>query len=365
MIAALLPAIAFALLVPLPLSAELLPHHADPPPPTPPAWHHYELFNFHIDDDAFPVELAYVGPLPPDMDARAVEEAIDRAAHAWNEIPCSFAAFTSLGVVNHADALDDDVIPISLVDSFESDPPSIARTQFLEFPPPAGTSIGLNRDDYRWVDQPRWDAVDPSTGLPQVAMDAVLAHELGHVLGLDHTLEHQAATMAARYLPDGSQIALSADDKLGACSLYPQGGDECSADGDCPPGAPCVDGPQGALCDIYLAPAGAYCAVDLLHCPQNCQIINDLTGTGYCTRPCDDDTPCPEDMRCGDDQQCLLGTGASAPQPSGCRAVTSRPPPGPLVLAALALLLIASRRTPTTRQNFAQTHLAGIHQKTP
>ncbi len=335
-----------------PLAADLRPHTDSASPHLTPSWHHYEFFNFRVEDDSFPLQIAYVGALPDEMDAPSVEESVSSAIQAWNQVPCSYAEFEWIGIHAQADDLPDSAIPISLVDSFGDNPPTIARTQFLDFPPPDGTSILLNGDDYRWHHDPPWNAGLPEQDPPIIAMDAAVAHELGHVIGLDHTQAHRAATMAANYLFDASQRTLSADDKLGACELYSTEGDECSTDGDCPPGADCVSGPDGSVCDIYLAPPGAYCAADLLHCPHTCHIINDITATGYCSQACHHSDQCPATMRCDDGLQlCRLDTGAQSSTTTGCHSTPSHPS---LPMVLFSLLLIATRWTPASLRSFAQ-----------
>jgi hypothetical protein len=52
-------------------------------------------------------------------------------------------------------------------------------------------------------------------------LESVLTHEVGHLIGLDHTPDY-AATMYAGYEPGSmEQRSLEADDILGACTAYP------------------------------------------------------------------------------------------------------------------------------------------------
>ncbi len=52
-------------------------------------------------------------------------------------------------------------------------------------------------------------------------LDSVLTHEIGHLLGLGHTLDVEA-TMAAGYVPGSTELrSLAEDDKAGICAIYP------------------------------------------------------------------------------------------------------------------------------------------------
>ena len=102
-------------------------------------------------------------------------------------------------------------------------------------------------------------------GVPQANgekdFQAVLTHELGHVLGLDHT-EVAGSSMKYPYADDLAWRTLGCDDTAGVCDLYTRGDASCSDSAYCPCGHPCVDGvcegldfdPEAGECWSWFAP---------------------------------------------------------------------------------------------------------------
>ena len=80
-------------------------------------------------------------------------------------------------------------------------------------------------------------------------LESVLTHEVGHFIGLDHTLDF-SATMYAGYEPGTTeQRTLEEDDILGACEVYPpERQATCSADPSGGLGYEC-DGVEGEAAD--------------------------------------------------------------------------------------------------------------------
>lgn len=307
--------------------------------------HHFEIFvGYEIPGDAFPISLVFVGDPVSDLDHNDVGRAIKEAAEAWNQVPCSFAEFQWSGHRASLDDVDDEEFPIYF-DAFPEDLEEVlAWTALPVSTPPQGMWTAINADSYQWsLDPHPFQRLDPPER-PIVSLSAVLAHEFGHILGLAHTTEHNAATMAAHYLSDGSQTVLSADDKLGACHLYPRQGSECDLHTDCPGGAACVDGPHGAVCEIPMAEIGEYCAYDALHCRHFCQIENEETGTGYCSADCESDDDCAEHYPCrlGNDDEGASCLFDPQPRPSGGGCSTTGRSPL-LFWVALVVILVAIR----------------------
>ncbi len=334
------------LLLPSTLLAELLPPADRPDPSQPLSWPslHYEFMGFQLPEDAFPLSLVFVGDPVDELTADDVQMVIEEAAGVWNDVPCSYARLQWGGFRDSLDEVSDDELPVYFRTGTGELADRIAWTVLSPGTGPQGMSVVLNHPRYRWElqaspFQPRDDQRFT------VDFTAVLAHELGHVLGLAHTFAHNVATMSPNYLPDGSQKVLSADDKLGLCQLYPASGDECQTDSQCP-GAACVAEEHGAVCDIPFGAIGEYCGLDLSHCADYCHFDDPEIGSGYCSTTCGDDGDCPEHLACETPPNfttsvCLFAP-VSSPQTEGCTSTNQKPPPSliiiTLVLSSAAVL---------------------------
>lgn len=318
------------------------PRDTEAPPPfcSTPSPVHFELFGYEIPRQAFPLQLVVVGDLPQKLSEDDVREAVERAVDAWNEVPCSYAALEWAGRVDSSAQVDDREIPVRFERLGDDRADTLAAATLPTGAPPEGMELIVNTA-FEWTMHPEPFANADRPDSERIHLPTVFAHEFGHLLGLAHTDVHSAATMAPRYLDDGSQLELSADDKLGVCELYPAEGSECETDDDCPPGDPCVRTQRTAVCDIYVAEPGEFCALDLQHCADHCRIDHQPTGTGYCSKPCDDHRECPEHFRCLTEQgrdidaSCQFDPDAR-PEPRGCS--TSGAPTAPLALVVIALV---------------------------
>lgn len=310
----------------------------------------YEFMGFQIPKEAFPLSVVLAGDVPDELTKEEVEIAAERAIGAWNDVPCSYARLKWDGTRQSIDDVAEDEIALRFTDEFDDIPETIATFTWPHPAPPLGMDIFINTLTYDWAIEPQPLPDFYHAERPTVVLSAALAHEFGHALGLDHTDVHNAATMAARYLVDGSQQELSADDKFGLCELYPAPGSECLLDTHCPPSAPCVFGDHGHVCDIPLADVGDYCGYELQHCPDFCRIENQHTGTGFCSVICTDDSDCPDHYLCDDfdDISHCRPDPASPPRSEGCSSLDHRPTA--LILSILALFgLLATRQAITTR----------------
>lgn len=168
-----------------------------------------------------------------------------------------------------------------------------------------GTDVELN-------DSSTWWGRGGSVG---VDVRTVVAHEVGHVLGLGHCEENGTcrpgeALMFGGYL--GPQPGPAEDDDEGLCALYPEpavglgaacGSDAACAEGLCAPaGGPGRCAPScGGGCPSGQSCIGAVCAGDADPC-QGCSLDRDcgldaLCVAGRCRPRCG--TGCPDGTICG------------------------------------------------------------------
>ncbi len=65
-------------------------------------------------------------------------------------------------------------------------------------------------------------------------LQSVITHELGHVLGLDHSADPHATMYYGVHHGVVYGRTISADDRGGVCYLYPKSATACTTDADCP-----------------------------------------------------------------------------------------------------------------------------------
>ncbi|MBA2663269.1 MAG: matrixin family metalloprotease [Bradymonadaceae bacterium] len=315
------------------------------------AWEHWDPHG--LDAARFPLQVVFVGAPPDSLSEAEVVAALSASIEAWNDVACSYAALHYAGRRERLDTIGEGEISVFFADAslWSSWPkPPIASAHL-------GTHIALNGETFDWQSspQPYYKFHERDAGLKsRIDLQSALTHELGHVLGLEHTLDDNTATMVASYLRDGGQSRLAADDKFGLCHLYPSTPsiDECQRDAQCGDGGRCVSDETFRVCQKPQGRVGDHCALDLLHCPGTCLMSSSATGTGYCTTPCSEQSQCPSYFGCevaGEKSLCKL-TGVGFEQPSrGCAVAVARPASlslggGVLALGLAAALLVVRRR---------------------
>lgn len=291
----------------------------------------------------------------PDTEADVLAR-IAEAAALWEAVPCADVRFEFAGTTEARFAEDGQNVIYWVNDVWqEATPNAAAATLWLNQVDPGApleVDLALNNVDFDWVvgggDALVSDVVDPVS---------VIAHELGHWLGLAHASD-QFATMYQAMLPNAVQATLEADDKWGACNVYPTGVNECATDDDCGPTRRCDASGGPAVCTDRHAPTGDSCSKDDLNCAGMCFIslyecsslcaFQNVSYTqGYCAPLCVD-APCPPGWVCTDLEQvgskvCLQQAAAadandttpatidplpamdSSMQHGGCGAVTVSP----------------------------------------
>lgn len=114
-----------------------------------------------------------------------------------------------------------------------------------------------------------------------VDLQSVATHEVGHLLGLDHS-NISRATMYYAYTGGTSARQLHDDDIQGVCALYPRVC-SCTQDSQCPGQEQCIDG----QCEKVPCTADSQCADDLVCRNGDCVVP-----------PCDSNSDCAPGFQC-------------------------------------------------------------------
>lgn len=250
---------------------------------------------------AQPVTIAFAGE-PPLPDARAL---LDVAARSWSVPSCTAARF----VVEADRASGAGENGVNDVIVHRTDWPAMFATgsaghtvlytlgdKIVE------ADIHLNARDFTFT---------IGAAPPAIDLQAILTHELGHVLGIGHS-EIARATMSSGLLSGIAARSLEKDDLDAVCAMYP--GMSSGVCSDCPAGFSCV----GFTCE---RPGEA--AVNAAACApatevRRCEGAGDIarciaTSAGErCARPCPPD--CGIGLVCvtiGVDDSVCLPTGAT------------------------------------------------------
>jgi matrixin len=161
------------------------------------------------------------------VSADTVLHAIDEAVAQWARPDCTDIRFEARGLVDQDDMTTNKVVFLESW-QYASDAVALTRTTY-------GTEDGLIRGGTIDVNEERWFFADASLGcndshaMPTYDLQAVLTHEAGHLIGLDHTqpenyMKKPSPTMA----PDVAECEMDKreikpDDINGLCVLYPKG----------------------------------------------------------------------------------------------------------------------------------------------
>ncbi len=261
------------------------------------------------------IELVFLGSPPDGLSTGEVLDAMERAASAWTDVTCAYIE-VGVGGIGRAESLAEGEVPVVFVDPAEQPVCLQSGSRLAAAPCPVGETFGivLNARDFRWSAEA--DQQPLVFGEETIhALDAVLTHELGHILGLGHSNDVagatgedpglKLATMFSAYLIDGGQLTLSADDRRGLCSLYPiPDAPECEDDAECieelsSAGATCDDTASPRVCEEERGEVGDYCSSALQICEGWC-IETIAARTGYCTVECDAsaEDACPAGFAC-------------------------------------------------------------------
>lgn len=145
-------------------------------------------------------------------------------------------------------------------------------------------------------------------------LQAVATHEIGHLLGLDHS-NSSSATMYYAYTGGTSARVLDPDDIAGVCALYPKAC-SCTQDSQCQPGQACI----GGQCKQAPCTSNSQCAQGLAcvngDCVQPSCATSDQCAPGFscennrCVSGCPVCRSCTTQADCGANGFCAdLGGG--------------------------------------------------------
>lgn len=134
-----------------------------------------------------------------------------RGAHSWNQVSCTSFQFVAGGIVNRITPVNDDFQVVRWVNTCD---PGVLATTYL-------VSNGPDREcDMQMCRNWNWNCGPGSTPYSQIDLQSVVAHELGHVLGLGHSSNAAATMYYALSFGNDSKRTLHQDDINGICYLY-------------------------------------------------------------------------------------------------------------------------------------------------
>jgi hypothetical protein len=153
-------------------------------------------------DSSFPVRYA--------IDRRVtqvipqVASLLDRAAKDWAAMPDSSLSFQSLGIVDGASAGKDGRNTISITDDLFADQKFIAMT--TNWYDESGRIIEADME------------IDPLAVSGGYNLQQLVDHEMGHVLGLDHSAV--LSSIMYPYIGSGNTVTLDSDDRIAISGAY-------------------------------------------------------------------------------------------------------------------------------------------------
>lgn len=270
----------------------------------------------------------------PGYDYASVEAAVRTGVEGWVAPICSSHTAVSRGAITQG-ASGDGMVTIawSTLDwqSLGYSADALGLTDILYQQDGTGqwhiadADILFNAVDYQWFSD------SGSADTKQRSIEAAVAHEWGHALGLLHPCEPDgvgapncgsdpsyALTTMYPYYTGPSQAALGADDEAGVCFLYPA----LPCEPACAASELCVDGVCVAGCGDTVCGSGERCLDGACvaecepDCPASCLYDADCPVSLACIAGTCMPIPLENGDPCADDAQCASGicqAGACAP----------------------------------------------------
>lgn len=160
--------------------------------------------------DHLPVKM--YGKITGSSDCSGYTEfsAMVRAAISWNDVECSSFLFSKGGLVSSGEAKDGKHNCSFSSSGFQAG--VLAYTVIKTYGSHGESDIVFN-ENYSW------HCGTGSPGYGKYDLETVSLHEMGHLIGFDHSTESQAS-MYAYY--SGQRRDLHSDDIEGICANYPQ-----------------------------------------------------------------------------------------------------------------------------------------------
>jgi len=180
---------------------------------------------------------APLSPSPSSIDAAAARQSLVAAVATWqaalvdHDVDVELADGSAVAAPHTTDGVNTVRFAVAKSDP-DLEAGLLART-FVAYSTKDGTlhdtDVVLDAVDYTWT-------VDPSHCGNEYDLVSALTHELGHAVGLAHSIGHPEATMyATGDACETEKRDLAADDVAGIAELYPPssgGGGGCAAGGD-------------------------------------------------------------------------------------------------------------------------------------
>ncbi|MEL6340561.1 MAG: matrixin family metalloprotease [Myxococcota bacterium] len=266
------------------------------------------------------IELVIQSDGSDDIDDGSDLDAVRRAFAQWNTLSCIGIEFVDGGVsASRADARDG----VNRITWIESDwraqfgfaiavaarYTDSGQTRWAEADVLLNGTVEADGSPRRWATDGRRDAHD---------IQSAVAHELGHVLGLNHSADPTATMYSSSIEGQITGRTLADDDVLGGCFLYPRSASICTRDEECPTlidhigtdsdTTRCISGGCASAPGSY----GASCFDDDQCESDICQRdpVGSATDPGFCTIACGIDSECPLGDACLDGplgRRCYLG----------------------------------------------------------
>ncbi len=277
-----------------------------------PTLHPYTLSGLRYSDDLLPRSfLLHLGG-STDLGEVSTEEAVAFSFSQWNGVGCSGFQFVYDGLTDLEVAQDGQNVLVWEEETWEWDPEVAGVTlHYYGYDEDSGevyvneADVFFNAVDWTWTREPGDAYLSP----PEVNVESVLTHELGHVTGLGHVTDDPTTTMFYAYVGGDWLATLSGDDRAGICANYPISKGECEEDEDCAAvdGTPrvCLDVEGFSVCEEVRDALGDSCSRTYINCDGYCVFTNLTATEGYCTTACMEEEDCPEGWSCQEEDRKL------------------------------------------------------------